>query len=297
MNGEELAEAAGVDPLIARFAISRRTLRPGQQRDLSLLTIIAHDLRSPLANLAVLIESMETAALAGDAAGLCARKQSAYRLIQHLDALLGGMLNRARTKGDPLRLDSEQIDLAEVVNAALDVNQPIAERRAITLSHSGSSATSVLGDRTLLVEAVDNLLSNAIRHSEPRSTIDCEVLERGSRAVIRVRDRGCGLTERQMRRLFQPFASSCGRNDLKGDGNSGCGLGLWIAKLIAERHGGHIEASSPGADLGAVFELHLPVARRRCRRQASGVVSPQTLRGSRRQMRSGGRGDSHAHQL
>jgi len=239
-----------------RFATSTSVAQRLDAGTLGALTMVAHDLRSPLANLVLLIEAMGSAARVGNFCRLDACKRRAHSLIEHLDGLLKSVLHRACANGDPLRIvDPVRIELGNIVDTAVALNRPIAECRSISVIRAGHDSLAVLGDRHLLIEALDNLLNNAIKHSEAGTSIDCTLLKQGSCAVIRIEDRGCGLSELQIRGVFQPFACPQGYRSAGGPG-----IGLWIARIVAERHGGHIEVTSHGINLGAVFELHLPIA-------------------------------------
>jgi signal transduction histidine kinase len=112
----------------------------------------------------------------------------------------------------------------------------------------------VWGDAALLSEAVENLLGNAIKHAPEGSAVVCSI-EREKRAVaISVADEGPGMTDAQLARAVRPFSGGTRR---RGHGDSAHGFGLWIVRLIAERHGGSIELRN-GAP-GAVLTLRLPL--------------------------------------
>lgn len=110
------------------------------------------------------------------------------------------------------------------------------------LDLSGVRQLAVDGDRRLLVEAVDNLVSNAVKHAPESSTVTCVTAFEDRQAVIRIGDEGNGLTELDLQRAFRPFAASAARRRAR---PGSFGLGLWITRLIAERHGGGVQARSP----------------------------------------------------
>jgi two-component system, OmpR family, sensor histidine kinase SenX3 len=223
---------------------------------LGALTIIAHDLRGPLANLSVLIELIETYAQMQAHDRLKATTQKAQDMIEALDSMLNGFLQRTRETGDPLSFKSNLVDLADVVGDAADVNRPVAESRDITIVCKGHGISAVSGDGRLLTEAVGNLIGNAVKYAPVGSTVTCETYRSGGDAVIAITDAGQGLSELDLKRAFRPFTTLSAQYDGKG---SSWGLGLWIVRLIAERHGGHVDVSANRTGQGARFELHVPI--------------------------------------
>jgi signal transduction histidine kinase len=243
---------------LERTASCQPTAAARQPKDAALLnalTIIAHDLRGPLANLAVLVELIETYVQMQAHDRVRASTQKAHEMIETLDGMLNGFLQRARETGDPLSFKAGLVDLAEVAACAAELNQPIAESRGIAIDCKAARPLVIGGDKRLLIEAVDNLVGNAVKHAPAGSTVTIEVAQSGRSAVIAVSDQGQGLTELDLKRAFRPFATLSAR--YKGKGSS-WGLGLWIVRLIAERHGGHVDASTRGPGRGARFEVALP---------------------------------------
>jgi signal transduction histidine kinase len=105
-------------------------------------------------------------------------------------------------------------------------------------------------------EAVDNLVSNAIKYSPSGGNIELSMSADKSNAVICVRDEGAGLSEEDMSRLFGRFQRLSAKPT---GGENSTGLGLSIVKRIIELHGGTIDADSPGPGRGATFTIRLPV--------------------------------------
>ena len=106
-------------------------------------------------------------------------------------------------------------------------------------------------------EAVDNLVSNAIKYSPPGGHIELSLAVEPNRAEIKVRDQGAGLSQDDLSRLFGRFQRLSARPTA---GESSTGLGLSIVKRIVELHGGNVEAASDGPGRGSIFTIHLPLA-------------------------------------
>jgi signal transduction histidine kinase len=113
------------------------------------------------------------------------------------------------------------------------------------------------GDHDRLREAVDNLVSNAIKYSPPGAGIDISLDRDDGHASIKVRDRGPGLSPEDMGRLFGRFQRLSAKPT---GGESSTGLGLSITKQIVDLHGGTIKVSSDGPGTGSTFEIVLPAA-------------------------------------
>jgi two-component system, OmpR family, sensor histidine kinase SenX3 len=223
---------------------------------LNALTIIAHDLRGPLANLAVLMELIETYVQMQATDRIKASAQKAQAMIEALDEMLNGFLARVRETGDPLSFKPMLVDLSEVIQRAAQLNRPMAGSRGIMIDCSGGKAFAIIGDQRLLIEAVDNLVGNAVKHAPCGSIVRCSAQLYGRGATIAIADEGQGLSELDLKRAFRPFSTLSTRYKTK---SVPWGLGLWIVRLIAERHGGHVDVSASGPDGGARFEIHLPV--------------------------------------
>lgn len=234
--------------------------RPAAPKDAALvnaLTIIAHDLRGPLANLMVLIELIETYSEMRAIDRIKASTEKAGALIEALEALLDGFLERVRETGDPLSFRPGLVDATDILRDAATLSRPLAESRSIAIEVEAASPCAFSGDRRLLAQAADNLVSNAVKYSPPGSTVRCSASRDGGNVVLKVRDEGQGLTEEDLKRAFRPFATLSTRYSGR---QSSWGLGLWIVRLIVERHGGHVDVSSGGKG-GTCFSVSLPAAR------------------------------------
>lgn len=187
------------------------------------LAVLAHELRSPVAAIVALAERAGDISLADDA----------FRRIVAL-ALAGGRdIERLLLDPDLLSVRSQEIDLADLLHA-------VARPRVVLTVEP----ITFVGDPTRLRQAIWNLVANGLRHGT-EVTIDAG--RDGDRAVITVRDDGPGVDP-----AIDPFTKG-----VSAAGSSG--YGLWLARAIAEAHGGRLEhTSAPGQ--GAVFRLSLPLS-------------------------------------
>ncbi len=222
------------------------------------LEIVAHDMRGPLANLSILIEGMARNSQSGALDRVVANVQSAERVMQKLDEMLHAVLERARINGDPLSFIPQKVDLVEIIEQAAALNLPLAQSRWVRLHTICATPLEVTGDRQLLFELVDNLITNAVKYTRPGGLVVCEAAPaRDGGIVVRISDEGPGFTDADRKQAFQPFKRLSAKS---GTEKQSMGLGLWIARLIAKRHGGSIIAENRPDGEGAVFSLRLPGA-------------------------------------
>lgn len=152
-----------------------------------------------------------------------------------------------------LHADRVLTDLKELVVQALDRVQPLVEKSRHQLSVSLPAQPEKLqGDPRLLGQMVDHLLQNAIKFTDPGGHIWLSLARENGELVLRVRDSGVGLPPELMPRVFALFLQA---DPLSG----GWGAGLTVVQTVAELHGGHAEAFSPGPGQGSEFVVRLPV--------------------------------------
>lgn len=221
---------------------------------LGALSIVTHDLRGPLSNLGLLMEMIDGLIGVDEPGRAAAATRKARLMIDTMSRMLDGYLERASRTGDPLSLVPTLVDLGEAIASAIELNRPRAAMRDIRFDCSGVRPFAVDGDHRLLTEAVENLISNAIRHSPDGGTVHCSVEAKTGSIVLKVRDHGAGLTDVELARTLRPFSSLS-----KAGPAEGHGIGLWIVRLIAERHGGALEVRR-GASGGTTLALRLPAS-------------------------------------
>ncbi len=219
------------------------------------LSIVVHDLRGPLANLHVILDLIETYSERQALAELPACSRRAQHIVEALDRMLGSFLERTRLTGDPLAFHPAMFDLTDAIDTAVQLNQPLAEARSITVERRGLLPVTLEGDRQLMLEAVDNVLSNAIKYSPAGSVVELTSGIDGSDAVVSIADSGSGLSAGEVAGLFRPFVRLSKRKPEMGPST---GLGLWIARLIATRHGGTLTVRSRDHAAGSIFTFRIP---------------------------------------
>jgi len=176
--------------------------------------------------------------------------------LERLSRVCGRLLLLARLDQEAraASLLVDRVDLEEVVTELLDQMCPVARGRGVELRRAASSPLCVRGSRPLLVEAVLNLLDNAIRFTPAGGAVVVSVAAHGSAARLSVEDGGPGIPVAERENVFMPFY----RREPAGAADDGSGLGLAIVRGIARAHGGRVEVDeAPGG--GCVVRLELPL--------------------------------------
>ena len=229
-------------------------LRDSMRQTAEFSADVAHQLRTPLTRVRGKLELMLRgdipASLRGEIERLGEEVVRLSRLCGHL-LLLG----RLELPGGETHLLGDRIDLREVTEELVEQCSPMAHERGLALKIGASVPAHVRGNRALLVEALLNLIDNAVRWTPRGGTIRVSVDSNGREAALSVADSGPGIPEPERERIFQPFYRM-GETAVTHT-SAGSGLGLAIVRAIARAHGGRVELlSSAGA--GAEFRVVFP---------------------------------------
>ena len=248
------AEAERED-LLAGAERARAEAEAASQAKDAFLATISHELRTPLSPILAWSGMLRRGRLDGEKTGRAL--ETIERAARTQAQLIEDLLDVSRIVTGKLRLDVRPVDLAPVVQAAIDVMRPAAEARGIRLQAVlDSEAGRVSGDPARLQQVVWNLLSNAIKFTAKGGRVQV-VLERvNSHVEIAVSDTGQGIAAEFLPHMFERF-QQYERGPSRAHG--GLGLGLAIVRHIVELHGGTVHAESPGVGRGAVFTVKLPL--------------------------------------
>lgn len=214
-----------------------------------LLQDISHELRSPLARLSFAAELARTAPDRGAAIDRLKRE------IDRLTSLVSSLIEVTRAEGDPMLDAKRSMDVALLVTEVVNDCRLDAEMRGCQITYTNGTRVQVEGNAELLRRAFENILRNAIRYAPPESPIDVVLSGAGQEALISVRDRGPGVPEEKLPRIFEPFYRADASRDAS---TGGVGLGLAIARRAVNVHHGRITAEN--ANPGLRVEIHLPAS-------------------------------------
>jgi len=238
---------------IARDITARKE---DDRRKTEFLSLLAHELRNPLAPLRNGIHVLKMAA--DDPAALERMQGMMERQVEHIVRLVDDLLDVSRITLGKLHLRLERVTLAAAVDHALDVCGRAVRDRGHKLEVAVSPERVWLtADRTRVAQAVCNLLTNAAKYTEPGGRIRVTAGPEGGGAVIRVSDTGIGIPADVLPRVFDMFVQADRAVEKE---HGGLGVGLGIVKRLVEMHGGAVEAQSAGPGAGSEFVIRLPVA-------------------------------------
>jgi signal transduction histidine kinase len=217
------------------------------------LAMVSHELRTPLNAMLGWVTLLNSGKLDTEAQGRALEviERNARAQAQLIDDLL----DVARVVSGNLRLELRPVDLAQVVEKALDAMYPAAEAKSVAVTADLDRPLEVAaGDPDRLQQVVSNLLSNAVKFTPGGGEVEVSLKRDGSEARITVRDSGDGISAAFLPYVFERFRQGEGRGQ-----SGGLGLGLAIARHIVEQHGGTIRAESRGEGQGTKFTVNLPL--------------------------------------
>jgi PAS domain S-box-containing protein len=220
------------------------------------LATLAHELRNPLAPLR---NSLSLLRLSGAADPATAPvHEMMERQVNHLVRLVDDLLEMSRISRGAFVLQKERVEVAAIVRNAVETSEPLiqAARHRLSLSLPGGPLW-LEGDPVRLAQILANLLNNAAKYTDDGGHITVQVRREGDVAAISVLDNGSGIAPDALPRMFEMFS----RGDrASGRGQGGLGIGLALARRLAEMHGGTLDATSAGPGKGSEFTLRLPIA-------------------------------------
>jgi signal transduction histidine kinase len=220
------------------------------------VALISHDLRTPLTSIMGYVEL----ALDEDAPAPLDDERQGYleivaRSSQRLLRLVDDLLFVARLRSGRLELNPVPVDLGEIAAQTVAEMRPRAEQKTLTLVLDAPEPVPLEADRGRIFQLLDNLVSNAIKFTPEGGRIELAVARTASGGSLEIRDTGIGIGAAEAERVFEQFFRA---RAAVNDHIPGTGLGLFIARAIAEAHGGTINAV-PRDGGGTVFRVDLPV--------------------------------------
>jgi signal transduction histidine kinase len=232
--------------------MSERLASLDQERR-AFLAKVSHELRTPISNVQVTVEALRNGAI--EEPKLCDRfLQTVEDETKRLSRLIHDLLDLGRLEAGLTALEQQTFSLRHLVERAVRAVELRMQERKITVQQEMVDLL-VYGDRERLLQALMNILDNAIKHSPVGSSIFIRSNRVGEEALLEIRDQGAGIHNKDLPHIFEQFYTA----DQSRRGNS-TGLGLAIAKRIVEAHKGSIIASSQVGE-GAAFTIRLPLSK------------------------------------
>jgi signal transduction histidine kinase len=247
--------ATAVQNIRAYEAERRRVEELGRLSQLraDFVSLVSHELRSPMAAVIGAARTLQDRWRMLTAA----QRESFLALIgdetSRLAELVGDVLDTSRIEAGTFSYRFEEVDLGRVVDEAVEA-AVLAQQDVPVVASVHGALPGIRGDRARLRQVLGNLIENAVKYSPEGGEVRVSAAAANGAVQIAVRDAGPGIPRDQQARIFEKF----GRVDVPGASKPGTGLGLFIARSIAEAHGGSLEVAS-GGEPGSVFTLTLPV--------------------------------------
>jgi PAS domain S-box-containing protein len=244
---------------IARDITARKraeeALREADRRKSEFLAMLAHELRNPLAPLRNGLHIMRLAG--GNGAAAAEARAMMERQLEHMVRLIDDLLDLSRIMNGKLELRKEQVELATVVQDAVEASRPLIEAAGHEFTVSlPRQPVVVYADRTRLAQVFANLLNNSAKYTERGGHIWLTVERQGSDVVVTVKDTGMGIAPGMLAKIFDLFTQVDRSLDRS---QGGLGIGLSLVRRLVEMHGGRVEAYSEGPGQGSEFVVRLSV--------------------------------------
>ena len=223
-------------------------LQSTEERRLRLIGDVAHELRNPLSTIEGTMEALLDGVVAADDDTYARIGREAARLRRLADDL-----SSLSAAGELGQLATAPVDLGPIVADVVGRLEPQANAKGLELRYSAAPNLVVDGDADRLVQVLTNVIGNSVQYTV-EGRIDVAAQQRGSEVVVEVVDTGVGLAAADQTRIFERF------HRVDQHFADGSGVGLAIAKLIVDAHGGTIAAHSDGLGRGTTVAIALPVA-------------------------------------
>ncbi|AXK72677.1 PAS domain S-box protein [Lysobacter sp. TY2-98] len=234
---------------------SENALRAADRQKDQFLATLAHEMRNPLAPIVTAVQLLRMApdreVTVRQAAEIIDRQST------HMRNLVEDLIDVSRVTRGLTSLQKREVRLSDVVAGAVEQTQPLMERRTHRLEVRDATGDLTLdADPVRLTQILTNLLNNAAKYTPPGGTVTVDVGIEGRHAVVRLHDTGVGMDDALLARVFGLFEQAEATPER---GHGGLGIGLALARSLAQLHGGNLTASSAGPGLGSTFELRLPL--------------------------------------
>jgi len=242
-----------------------KELKRVNEKKSEFLGIAAHDLKNPLSGIIGLSQLISLSFQEAEDVDPELSRNALFvkeieKSAEHMLAIINDLLNSESLNSGNLRLNKVPYDLGNIAKKVISVNNIHASEKSIQIEYEETKEIRVVVDSIRIHEAIDNLISNAIKYSSPGSSIKISITKhtdkKGNRwGRFSIKDEGPGLTESDKAHLFERFQKLSARPTA---GESSTGLGLSIVKSIVELHDGHIWAESVYGN-GSTFIFELPL--------------------------------------
>jgi PAS domain S-box-containing protein len=237
-----------------RMAMEAR-LRDADRRKDEFLATLAHELRNPLAPIRHGLELLRRGGVEGGAAERV--YDTLERQTEHMVRLVDDLLDVSRITRGKVELRRSRIELAAVVDRAVEVSRPLLDEAGLELVvELPDEPVWLAADPTRLAQVLSNLLNNAANYTPAGGRVEVRAAAGSDEVAVTVADTGAGIPRERLHSIFDLFVQGGGGSG----GHAGLGIGLTLVKSLVELHGGRVEARSEGAGRGSELIVTLPRA-------------------------------------
>ena len=249
---QDITERKRLEENLTRLA---EDLSEADRRKNHFLAMLAHELRNPLAPISNAVRALHVGG--GDAETLRSASDMLRRQVGQMSRLVDDLLDLSRITRGRIELRRERIELAAVVQQAVEAVRALYQSKGQELTITlPSHPVHLEADPARLAQVVGNLLNNACKFTDEDGHVWLTVEHEGEQAVVRVRDNGIGIAAEHLPNLFEMFSqvdTSLARS------RDGLGIGLTLVKTLVEMHDGTVDVRSDGLGRGAEFTVRLPL--------------------------------------
>jgi two-component system, OmpR family, sensor histidine kinase SenX3 len=232
-----------------------REIRRNEQHD-AFINAVTHELKTPVASIRLYLETLQTRAVDD------ARRAEFYRIMlvdsDRLLATIEQILRTARLGAASRSLNLSRFEIGDLIEECLARARTLHPVPPESLVYRPGPPVTILGDQDEVRAAILNLIDNAVKYSGNKVKVSLETETVNGFVLLRVRDQGAGIPKNELKRVFKRFHRVPGQLAAR---VKGTGLGLYIVRAVAKRHGGRAWAESEGLGRGSTLVLQLPLAK------------------------------------
>ena len=254
------ADVSMADAMASRTAIALdnarlyKDLAEADRQKNEFLSMLAHELRNPLAPIRNAVTVLRHRS--GDNPDAVRAQDVIDRQVSHLVRLVDDLLDVSRITRGKIQLKLQEVDVASVVNAAVETSRPHMDALGHQFTvHLPSQPLYIQADEARMAQVLSNLLNNAAKFTPPGGSVSFDISSQGPEVVFQIRDTGIGIPPEMLNGIFDLF-TQVERSIERSQG--GLGIGLTLVQRIVQMHGGVVEAKSQGPGLGSEFTVRIP---------------------------------------
>ena len=249
-----LRDAAGTTSYLIGIGSDVTTVRELERLKSQFISMVSHELRTPLTSIRASMQLLIAESMVdNDAAGQLV--QVALSNADRLIRIVNDILDMSKIEAGEMLVTPVHTRVQPIVEDSVKAVQGFARDAGVTIAASVADVDTVFADPDRTVQVLVNLLSNAVKHAPAGSTIEVTAFRDGATAAIAIHDHGPGIPAHKIDLIFEPFTQLDGSDTRR---IPGTGLGLTIARALAEKQGGRIRVTASDGD-GATFTLTIPI--------------------------------------